>query len=291
MPIINDIFARIWKFVDQRAAGDDVTRADLDIAFDDLAAGVNVAIDLGRGGIGTATLADGKGTTALQKIDIINTSLTDLQSQINVLNPVNIAETSMKKTENLAGLASISLSMRNLFGLAQPLPSYPLHFLRIRSLGTGLEARSPEDVLIDLGIGTRIAAIENFVEAEEFIGQSLRQTSDATTARGILGAASQIAAFGQDQVWRSFTVGTQRAVGTSYQNTTGRPIFVSIVGDGSAAADVQVSNDATTWINVGRFLAGSDIETVSFPIQSGGFYRVASGGGVTSWAEFRHPTS
>jgi hypothetical protein len=38
---IDNLFTRVWKFVDHREAGQTVTRADLDIALDDVAAGLN----------------------------------------------------------------------------------------------------------------------------------------------------------------------------------------------------------------------------------------------------------
>lgn len=41
---ITGLFSRVWKFVDRRQAGDDITRSDLDIALDDLANGVNSAL-------------------------------------------------------------------------------------------------------------------------------------------------------------------------------------------------------------------------------------------------------
>lgn len=44
MPVSNDTFTRIWKFVDQYAQGDNITRSALDAALDDLAEGVNAAL-------------------------------------------------------------------------------------------------------------------------------------------------------------------------------------------------------------------------------------------------------
>ncbi len=41
MPFTGGVFQRIWRFVDQFSTNDTVDRADLDIAFDDLVAGLN----------------------------------------------------------------------------------------------------------------------------------------------------------------------------------------------------------------------------------------------------------
>jgi hypothetical protein len=46
MPVSLGVFARIWKFVDHRASGDNVTRADLDTALDDFVPAINSAIDV-----------------------------------------------------------------------------------------------------------------------------------------------------------------------------------------------------------------------------------------------------
>jgi|GEM_PF-5907429 len=44
MPVASNVFTRIWKFVDQYIAGDYITRAAADIALDDAAEAINVAL-------------------------------------------------------------------------------------------------------------------------------------------------------------------------------------------------------------------------------------------------------
>lgn len=44
MPMTGGTFNRIWKFVDQFLSGDDITRADMDIAVDDVVDGVNYVL-------------------------------------------------------------------------------------------------------------------------------------------------------------------------------------------------------------------------------------------------------
>lgn len=46
MPVNLGVFARIWKFVDLRAPGDEVSRADLDAALDDFVPAINSALDV-----------------------------------------------------------------------------------------------------------------------------------------------------------------------------------------------------------------------------------------------------
>ena len=44
MPVSSGVFTRIWQFVNHRNAGDPITRADMDIALDDVAVGINQAL-------------------------------------------------------------------------------------------------------------------------------------------------------------------------------------------------------------------------------------------------------
>lgn len=46
MPVTSGVFARLWKFVDHRAAGDQVARADLDTALDDFVPALNSALSV-----------------------------------------------------------------------------------------------------------------------------------------------------------------------------------------------------------------------------------------------------
>ncbi|MEM6624459.1 MAG: hypothetical protein AAF674_19725 [Pseudomonadota bacterium] len=46
MPFVGETFTRIWQLVDQFTAGENVTRSSLDVALDDLAAGINGAAQL-----------------------------------------------------------------------------------------------------------------------------------------------------------------------------------------------------------------------------------------------------
>lgn len=91
--------------------------------------------------------------------------------------------------------------------------------------------------------------------------------------------------FTLNQTWQD--VSASRVVGTSYRNTTGKPIHVNIVGvSASGAREVQVSSNNSSWITVGR-VTGLDGVTVSFPVPDDWYYRFASGGGIVAWAELR----
>ena len=89
-------------------------------------------------------------------------------------------------------------------------------------------------------------------------------------------------AIGVGQTWQN--VLASRVGGTSYQNTTNRPIMVSMVVD-TAAKNVQVSSDNATWITIG--LTGSSKETFSFVVPNTWYYRLDTTATINAWAELR----
>lgn len=96
---------------------------------------------------------------------------------------------------------------------------------------------------------------------------------------------------GRGQTWQD--VSASRAVNTSYQNTTGRPIMVSVGGYGPTAgagqAIFQVSADNVTWVNV-AWNSDAAVQTLSTVVPDSWYYRTQnltalSGGG--GWSELR----
>lgn len=90
---------------------------------------------------------------------------------------------------------------------------------------------------------------------------------------------------GVGQTWQN--VRPSRAVNTTYQNTTGRPIMVAIVSGGSNET-IRVSSDNTNWVVVGvsgNYYAGS----AGFVVPAGHYYRVDGNpyGGIPHWSELR----
>ena len=100
-------------------------------------------------------------------------------------------------------------------------------------------------------------------------------------------AVANAVAIGVDQTWQD--VAASRAIGTSYQNTTGKPIFVSVSGYGSSGVVpmAQVSVDGSTWITV-VWRSDAAVNTASFVVPNNSYYKIinlisVSGG----WAELR----
>jgi hypothetical protein len=105
----------------------------------------------------------------------------------------------------------------------------------------------------------------------------------ATTADVSAGDAGVTATLlGVGQTWQAVT----RVVDTSYQNTTGRPIFASYYTGGT----FQASTDNVTWVTVQPFqIINSANRNFSYGvIPNGHYYRLTGAlGGSTHFAELR----
>lgn len=92
---------------------------------------------------------------------------------------------------------------------------------------------------------------------------------------------------GQDigigQTWQSVT----RSVATSYQNTTGKPIMVNVSANGSSAAgNLQVSPDNSTWVTVGLIYSNAqDVRAAEAVVPAGHYYKLTAG--TATWVELR----
>jgi hypothetical protein len=88
---------------------------------------------------------------------------------------------------------------------------------------------------------------------------------------------------GRGQTWQD--VAASRVVSTAYQNTTARPIFVS-VRLAATSVTFQVSADNVTWISVA---AGSTTSatTVTAIVPVNHYYRVNGSVTINGWSELR----
>ena len=92
---------------------------------------------------------------------------------------------------------------------------------------------------------------------------------------------------GVGQTWQDMS--GSRSVGTSYQNTTGRPIMVSICTNAVSRTNFQVSTNNSTWVTVGALAGYGNIgdEKSSQIIVPDNHYYKATGGSLRIWAELR----
>ena len=87
--------------------------------------------------------------------------------------------------------------------------------------------------------------------------------------------------FGVSQQWQNVS----RSAGTSYQNTTGKPIMVAVVVTDAVQHKLQVSHNNSTWYDVGKYMTTDDIGQ-STVVPDDHYYRVF-GGTISSWRELR----
>jgi hypothetical protein len=98
---------------------------------------------------------------------------------------------------------------------------------------------------------------------------------------------------GVGQTWQAFTLGTQRSPGTTYTNTTAKPIMVSgqQLNTGVGAAGVSGVVNGVTIASCQIYAAGSNYGGgVTFIVPSGATYTMlsnASNGTLVMWTELR----
>jgi hypothetical protein len=90
---------------------------------------------------------------------------------------------------------------------------------------------------------------------------------------------SQVIGIGQ--TWQDVTA--SRALGVTYTNTTGKPIYVLIRHSGVSGNASQVSPDGITWMVVTNSSSGGGING-SFIVPDGWRYKSAN---IVSWMELR----
>lgn len=98
-------------------------------------------------------------------------------------------------------------------------------------------------------------------------------------------------AIGYGQWWQNVT--SSRSIGTSYQNTTGRPIMVAITSYANGSLiRLQVSIDNANWMSLGCTHSGQNYYDQQTGIIPNGYYyrhinTVGGGVGIENWVELR----
>jgi hypothetical protein len=148
--------------------------------------------------------------------------------------------------------------------------------------GTAISTDTSGTLNIVTGSGSGANAIT--IDASQNVAMSAAQTvAGNLTVTGTL-TAPQI--FGQGQTWQ--TVTGSRALATSYTNSTGRPIAVSVLSGGLTAGNningnVGGINVAFAQINT----AGTSQVTINFIVPIGATYIVTASAAFSAWYELR----
>lgn len=152
-----------------------------------------------------------------------------------------------------------------------PLTGKALQFLRVNAGETAAEfADVPTNDLTQ-------------VEAEDDTSTVFGQVSGQRLAQaGVVSFTGQEQQIGVGQTWQA----PSRSSGVTYQNTTGRPIEVSVGGGSGSIGDFQVSIDGSTWLSING-VSASNQRQVQIPLPNLYYYRVTAGDDAGNWTELR----
>ncbi len=89
---------------------------------------------------------------------------------------------------------------------------------------------------------------------------------------------------GVGQTWTN-VIGS-RASGTTYTNTTGRPILVRVQGSSTVNAGVSATVNGTA-IGHGTYATAGQQSITEYLVPAGQTYVSSSAGGISSWFELR----
>ena len=236
-------------------------------------------------------------------------AITASAAEINVLSGISASLTSTELSV-LAGVTATTSQINATALIADPLVVGPLAEGSIL-VGNDLTVASPvtigasgtvltsDGTTISWGNGTPALAR----------GQILYGHADGTTQVLSAGTSGQVltcvadsnsdidvswqapatpeSAVGDGQQWADYT--GSRSTGTSYQNTTGRAIMVSVATTIGSERYLQVSHNGSSWVDIGTLGGHGGISDsgASQAIVPAGHYYKATGGTINAWAELR----
>lgn len=233
----------------------------------------------------SASAADADATAAAASAAAASTDANDAAASAAAA--AATLDSSLKKADNLSDLANAATARGNLgsttvgdavfiaanAGAAQTALGVPPN-ARTISAGTGLTGGG--DLSADRTIS---ASIASQAQAEAGTATDVLMTPQRTEQHMLANA------LGWSQTWQDLT--GSRAVATSYQNTTGRPIMVAIEPSGPTVGQFEVSTDNATWVRLGIiYLDGQDIRQGAWVVPPEHYYRQTAGS-FTFWSELR----
>ena len=105
-----------------------------------------------------------------------------------------------------------------------------------------------------------------------------------STIQGMGGQAlTAMGSLGYGQTWQAFTPGSTRVNGTTYYNTTGKPILVYVQGNGTSGAQSATVNG----VRAGGSNTTNTATMTVFIVPAGASYVVTDGTTITFWSELR----
>jgi len=147
-----------------------------------------------------------------------------------------------------------------------------------------------DDAWIDIGTlnqSTNEFEVANLTELTQTQVEDDTDTTFGLVSGERLGqaVAANASSLGVSQTWQD--VSASRSAGVAYQNTTGKPIQISVTTRFTGNV-MEVSADNSTWIVVANTTADRvHPDTNQIIVPNNHYYRVAGGASVLVWAELR----
>jgi hypothetical protein len=149
----------------------------------------------------------------------------------------------------------------------------------LRQNGSTKLTTSTTGVTVTGAVSADTAAGNWFLDEDDMASNSATKLASQQSIKAYVDAAG----IGVGQTWQD--VGGSRLAGTSYRNTTGKPIMVAIRGNTNSTHYLQVSTNNATWVSVGSTIAASANMTAIIPDDH--YYRLQSGATFNGWSELR----
>lgn len=198
---------------------------------------------------------------------------------------------------NTLGVTATASELNALDGVTWTLTDYnaltstaaELNILDGDTSATGTTLVDADRVVVnDAGTMVQVAMtdVRNYLLIDED-DMSSDTAAQAPTQQSVKAYSDAIAAtvIGVNQTWQD--VSGSRTSGTSYQNTTGRPIMVVVTGGGAIdSASLQVSEDDSVWVTIGGYDTDNDAQSISIIVPDNYYYRL-SAGTASQWVELR----
>ena len=212
-------------------------------------------------------------------------AITASAAEINVLSGISASLTSTELSV-LAGVTATTSQINATALIADPLVVGPLAEGSIL-VGNDLTVASP----VTIGASGTVLTSDGTTQvlSAGTSGQVLTCVADSNSDIDVSwqAPATPESAVGDGQQWADYT--GSRSTGTSYQNTTGRAIMVSVATTIGSERYLQVSHNGSSWVDIGTLGGHGGISDsgASQAIVPAGHYYKATGGTINAWAELR----
>lgn len=218
---------------------------------------------------------------ALNTLNELAVALQSNDSEIAAL--VSQIAAMQNSVNNIDVTAQINAAINNLVNGA------PAALNTLRELALALQSNDSEIATLVSQVSGVQTTYNNLVAGAPAALNTLKELADAVQSNDgdIASLSSQMSqvsgkVLGVGQSWQA----PARNLGTTYQNTTGRPIMVS-VGFRWNGGYAQVSANGSSWITIGRGSEHTgDTNNADFIVPHGHFYKV-TGGTKHYWSELR----